>query len=133
MGVGIKGGDFTGSPDLFPINGTKQNIVTIAMQGTRDRDFTEAFKLAGISKSEATGYTWHHIDDFDPVTRKTTMQIVKTFAHQATFPHKASVSQFEKRFGVKYGSQEAIDVSHSKSRLKERVPKNYEKAATIEV
>ncbi|MDV2905206.1 HNH endonuclease [Phytobacter diazotrophicus] len=84
MGVGIKGGDFTGSPDLFPINETKQNIVTIAIQVTGDRDFTEAFKLAGISKSEATGYIWHHVDDFDPVTRKTTMQIVKTFAHEAT-------------------------------------------------
>jgi hypothetical protein len=55
------------------------------MQGTRDRDFTEAFKLAGISKSEATGYTWHHVDDFDPVT-KNNHAIVKTFAHEATFP-----------------------------------------------
>lgn len=103
------------------------------MQGTRDRDFTEAFKLAGISKSESTGYTWHHVDDFDPVTGMTTMQLVKTSAHEATFPHKGSVSQFEKHFGVKYGSQEAIAVSHSKGWLKGRVPKNYEQAATIEV
>ena len=122
-GLALKGVDFTGSPDLFPINGTKQNIVSITMQGTRDRDFTEAFKAAGISKSDATGYTWHHVDDFDPATGRTTMQLVKTSTHEATFPHKGSVSQFEKYFGVKYGSQEAIAVSHSKGWLKGRVPK----------
>ncbi|EOI3557140.1 HNH endonuclease [Cronobacter dublinensis] len=36
------------------------------------------------------------------------MQLVKESAHQATFPHKGSVSQFEKHFGVKYDSQEAV-------------------------
>ena len=122
-GLALKGVDFTGSPDLFPINGTKQNIVSITMQGTRDRDFTKAFKAAGISKNEAIGYTWHHVDDFDPATGRTTMQLVKTSAHEAIFPHKGSVSQFEKYFGVKYGSQEAIAVSHSKGWLKGCVPK----------
>lgn len=52
------------------------------------------------------------------------MQLVKTSAHEATFLHKGSVSQFEKHFGVKYGTQEAIIISHSKGWLRGRIPKS---------
>ncbi|ELY6347080.1 RHS domain-containing protein, partial [Cronobacter muytjensii] len=124
LGLALQGVDFSGSPDLFPESPGKKNIVEITMQGSRDRDFTEAYKQAGITKAEAHGYTWHHVDDFDPSTGKTTMQLVKTSAHEATFPHKGSVSQFEKHFGVKYGSQEAIIISHSKGWLRGRIPKS---------
>ncbi|WP_202632374.1 RHS repeat-associated core domain-containing protein, partial [Cronobacter sakazakii] len=124
LGLALQGVDFSGSPDLFPESPGKKNIVEITMQGSRDRDFTEAYKQAGITKAEAHGYTWHHVDDFDPNTGKTTMQLVKTSAHEATFPHKGSVSQFEKHFGVKYGTQEAIIISHSKGWLRGRIPKS---------
>jgi len=125
-GWAFGGVDFTGSPDLFPVKGNQLNIVEITMQGARGRDFTEAFKLAGISKADATGYTWHHLNDFDPVSGKTTMQLVTTSAHEATFPHAGSVSQFEKHFNLpsqSYGSADAVAISHSKGWLKGRIPK----------
>jgi RHS repeat-associated protein len=125
-GWAFKGVDFTGSPDLFPVTGNQKNIVSITMQGARGRDFTQAYKEAGIKASVADDYTWHHVDDFDPETGKTTMQLVKTSAHEATFPHGGSVAQFEKHFGLPsgaYGNTDAVGISHSKGWLKGRAPK----------
>jgi RHS repeat-associated protein len=101
--------DFTGSADLFPTTGSQKNIVDIVMTGDRDADFTRAYKEAGISKSQmkGQGYTWHHVHDFDPTTGKTTMQLVKTSAHEATLPHKGSASQFASHFKVDYDTYEA--------------------------
>jgi RHS repeat-associated protein len=101
--------DFTGSADLFPTTGGQKNIVDIVMTGDRDADFTRAYKEAGISKSQmkGQGYTWHHVHDFDPTTGKTTMQLVKTSAHEATLPHKGSASQFADHFKVDYDTYEA--------------------------
>ncbi|SEU11818.1 RHS repeat-associated core domain-containing protein, partial [Pseudomonas graminis] len=125
-GWAFKGVDFTGSPDLFPVTGNQKNIVTITMQGSRTRDFTQAYKEAGIKVSAADDYTWHHVDDFDPKTGKTTMQLVKTSAHEATFPHGGSVSQFEKHFGLPskaYGKADAVGIAQSKGWLKGRAPR----------
>ena len=58
--------DCTGHPDLY--QGVGKNTVSIKLTGSRSSDFTRAFKEAGISKSDATGYTWHHVGDFDPNT-----------------------------------------------------------------
>src|SRR5262249_11196952 len=110
-GLGLSGVDFTGSPDLFPVTGSQKNIVEITMQGSRARDFTQAYKAAGINEADAAGYTWHHVNDFDPVTGKTTMQLVETSAHEATFPHEGSVRQFEQQFKVSYDTPEAVKVS----------------------
>lgn len=52
------------------------------------------------------------------------IQLVKKSAHEPIFPHKGAVSQFEKHFGVKYGSQDAIIVSYSKGWLRGRIPKS---------
>ncbi|WP_294738187.1 RHS repeat-associated core domain-containing protein [uncultured Pseudomonas sp.] len=123
-GWAYAGVDFTGSSDLFPTTGTQRNIVTINMQGRRTRDFTQAFKEAGIPKSAAAGYTWHHVDDFIPQKGTTTMQLVKTSAHEATFPHGGSVAQFEKHFKVKYDTREAILVASKNGWLANRIPKN---------
>jgi transposase len=84
------------------------------MQGTRGRDFTAANRAAGIKGGTPKGYTWHHVDDFNSRTGRTTMQLVQTSAHEATFPHKGSVSQFEKKFGVEYGSKAARDLVDKK-------------------
>ncbi len=133
LGLALTGVDFTGSPDLFPVKGNQLNIVEITMQGSRGRDFTEAFKKAGITKAESTGYTWHHLNDFDPTTGNTTMQLVKTSAHEGTFPHAGSVSQFEKHFNLPsgtYGSSDAIAISHSKGWLAGRIPKALKKGCS---
>lgn len=115
--------DFTGSEHLFPASATQKNIVQITMQGGRSRDFRLAYLEAGITKAEAKGYTWHHAYDFDPATGKTTMQLVKREAHEATFPHAGSAEQFAKHFGVEYDSNEAVDAAHKKGWLEGRKPK----------
>ncbi len=51
------------------------------------------------------------------------MQLVKREAHEATFPHGGSVSQYEKEFGVTYDTREAIVVSEEKGWLKGKPPK----------
>lgn len=96
------------------------------MQGTRSRDFTLAYQQAGFTPTEASvakdaGYTWHHVRDFDPETGKTTMQLVKRSAHEATYPHAGSVEQFEKHLGVKYGP-EGVKAAEQKGWLKGRKP-----------
>nr|WP_245217865.1 HNH endonuclease [Pseudomonas eucalypticola] len=99
------------------------------MQGSRSRDFTEAYKQAGLKESyvKAQGkYTWHHLDDFDPKTGTSTMQLVTRSAHEASLPHTGSVAQFEKHFGLPsgaYGGGDAVGISHSQGWLKGRAPK----------
>ena len=128
-GLAFKSVNFEGSSELFPVTGSQKNIVTIHMQGSRGRDFTEAYKQAGLSKSQVKAmgkYTWHHLDDFDPVTGKGTMQLVTQSAHEASLPHTGSVAQFEKHFGLpsgSYGSPEAVAISQDKGWLKGRAQK----------
>ncbi|HEY6330929.1 MAG TPA: RHS repeat-associated core domain-containing protein [Blastocatellia bacterium] len=105
------GPDFSGTPYLYPATGDQQSVVQIQMQGSRGRDFTQAYSESGISPDDAGGYTWHHVDDFDPTTGNTTMQLVETPAHQATAGHSGSVNQFENTYDVKYGTSDAVNVS----------------------
>ncbi|WP_442000301.1 HNH endonuclease [Pseudomonas abietaniphila] len=98
------------------------------MQGSRARDFTEAYKQAGLKEADVKAqgkYTWHHLDDFDPTTGKSTMQLVTRSAHEASLPHTGSVAQLEKHFGLpsgSYGSKDAIGISQSKGWLRGRAP-----------
>ena len=121
-GWAYAGVDFTGSSDLYPITGSQRNIVTIKIQGSRSRDFTQAYKEAGIPKSAKHLYTWHHVDDFDPKTGNTTMQLVRKPAHQATYPHGGSVAQYEKHFKVKYDSSESVLAASKKGWLANKIP-----------
>ena len=110
------GVDFAGTDALYQ-GGT--NVVKIQMTGGRYGDFKAANDIAGYKgasgnatgKSHPDGYTWHHLDDYDPATNTSTMQLVKTEAHEASFPYSGSVSQFEKEHGVKYESKEAKGVA----------------------
>jgi RHS repeat-associated protein len=113
-GLELEGVNFAGSDALYPAGPGQENIVKIKMQGSRGRDFTEANKRAKLDGTPS-GYTWHHVDDFNPRTGTCTMQLVTTEAHEATFPHRGSVSQFEKKFGVKYSNKGgAVDVAREK-------------------
>lgn len=119
------GVDFAGTDALYQ-GGT--NVVKIQMTGGRYGDFKAANDIAGYKgasgnatgKSHPDGYTWHHLDDYDPATNTSTMQLVKTEAHEASFPHAGSVSQFEKEHGVKYESKEAKTVAKG---LNDKQPK----------
>ena len=105
FGLDFKTVDFSGHPDLY--QGPGKNTVKIELTGDRSSDFTRAYKEAGITKADATGYTWHHVADFDPKTGESTMQLIKTSAHEANLPHKGSAGQFADYFGVQYDSFEA--------------------------
>ncbi|WP_289367382.1 HNH endonuclease [Pantoea stewartii] len=91
------------------------------MTGSRYGDFKAANELANYKnsvgnitgKSHPDGYIWHHLNDYDPITNTSTMQLVETSAHETTFPHSGSVSQYEQYHGVKYESLEAKKTAKS--------------------
>ncbi|WP_368350112.1 RHS repeat-associated core domain-containing protein [Pectobacterium peruviense] len=117
------GVDFSGTDALYQGG---ENTVKIKMTGGRYGDFKAANDLAGYNgpsgkatgKAHPAGYTWHHLDDYDPVTNESTMQLVKTEAHEKTFPHSGSVSQFEKHHGVEYESPEAKRIAKEMNKPK---------------
>ena len=114
-------------PDLYPATGNQKNSVTITMQGSRGRDFTEAFKKAGISRKDATEYTWHHNDDFDPSTGTCTMVLVRTNGRHKYESHTGAVKQFQDTFGVKYNTPEAVKESQDQGWLTGRKPSEKKK------
>lgn len=64
-------------------------------------DFKLANELAGLL-NKPIGYTWHHLDDFDPVHGTCTMQLVETKFHIKTNPHFGSVKLIEEFLNFKY-------------------------------
>ena len=104
--------DFSGNPDwLYPITGNQKNIVKIKLTGKRNGvggDFdlaNKAAKLEGLipsGKWKPDGYTWHHMDDFDPITGESTLQLVKTLDHQGSTPHVGSAAQWSNYYGIEY-------------------------------
>ncbi|WP_159453606.1 HNH endonuclease [Ohtaekwangia koreensis] len=103
--------DFSTTNSMFPISGNQRNIVRIKMTGRRSGasgDFIEASKKAGMGSIEkpidvnGVQYTWHHLDDFDPLTGECTMQLVRTADHIKSLPHTGSVNQYEKYNDVTY-------------------------------
>jgi RHS repeat-associated protein len=100
--------DFSGHWALFPAGPGEFNEVIIKLQGSRQRDFTLAFEQSNIPKSRTLLYTWHHAD-FDKATGRARMQLVLKSEHSA-IPHKGSVSDFQTKFKVKYGSKKARDL-----------------------
>jgi RHS repeat-associated protein len=117
--------DFTGHSDLFP---HENSAVKIKLTGDRDSDFTRAFKESGIKKTDASGYTWHHVADFNPTTGESTMQLVKRATHEANLPHKGSAGQFADHFGVEYDTFEAKMKAHEqgwRNEPKQRAPASH--------
>ncbi|WP_435261020.1 HNH endonuclease [Tenacibaculum sp. nBUS_03] len=60
--------------------------------------FTKKYVPNG--KNKPNRYTWHHMDDYDPITGECTMQLVKTKIHTACFPHKGAPGIIELFFGI---------------------------------
>ena len=104
--------DFSGTDALYQ---GSVNIVKIEMTGGRYGDFKNANKIADYTNSKGNitdsshpeGHIWHHFNDYDTKTNTSTMQLVKIEAHEATYPHAGSVSQFEKYYDVKYETPKA--------------------------
>ena len=102
------GPTFRDSEYLYPVEPGQKNIVKVPMTGSRRNDFKLANEEAGLKDHIPTGmdsppdYTWHHLDDYDPVTNTSTLELVQRKAHKATIPHKGSVSQYEAHHDVEY-------------------------------
>ena len=43
-------------------------------------------------------YTWHHLDDYDPITNTCTMQLVETGTHVKCNPHLGGVEIVKRYF-----------------------------------
>ncbi|MCH2229208.1 MAG: HNH endonuclease [Crocinitomicaceae bacterium] len=81
---------------LYKKDGVELGDVQITLGGSDTIDFRAANKAAGLCPKRACktpkGYTWHHLDDFDPRTGKCTMQLVKSEYHILTSPHIGGAS-----------------------------------------
>ena len=100
--------DFAGTQYFHPLNQGK--VIKIKMSGKRNGS-TGDFALADAEMRKIdpnfvkpSGYTWHHLDDFNPVTGECTMQLVESAAHQGTgvvgMAHSGSVAQWKAYYGT---------------------------------
>ncbi|KAF9660496.1 HNH endonuclease [Tenacibaculum mesophilum] len=118
---GLKGGvekgrglvpDFLHTPE-FLFNADKRfGEIKIKVTGVDSDDFrlcneaVEKFmpgftkKYVSNGKNKPNKYTWHHMDDYNPITGECTMQLVKTKIHTACFPHKGAPGIIELFFGI---------------------------------
>ena len=71
--------DYLGKKIIYEGNAKYANI-KIKMSGMRSMDEKLANEAAGLIGTPE-GYTWHHLDDFDPVTGECTMQLVSEAVH----------------------------------------------------
>ena len=81
-------------PDGTPVSA----VVRIKYTGDYNQDFQAASQAGFGQNSTPSGYTWHHVDDYDPETGEGTMQLVNTDAHQG-IPHIGGVSQYRQATG----------------------------------
>ena len=98
------GVDFADSSYLFPAQKGQKNIVKIEYTGSRRQDNKAANIIGGIGTTREVpkGFTWHHLDDYDPVTNTGTLQLVRTRIHEFSNPHIGGVNQYEQFHGVTY-------------------------------
>ena len=70
-----------------------------------------AFKKAGISDELAETlertYTWHHLDDLDPLTGECTMQLVLRDIHKASCPHIGGAGMYKAFMGIGYPNRKS--------------------------
>lgn len=108
-GIDVPPGQTGLSPDLKSHAYTTESFtgeVKIKMSGSRGVDEMLANKLAKeISGLDPipSGYVWHHLDDFDPLTLECTLQLISQNLHNDMIDaHIGSVRIWEKFFKVKY-------------------------------
>lgn len=94
------GPDFSYTPELLFNGDPTKSIKIIKLTGSRDLDFKVANELAGLT-STPNGFTWHHLDDFDPDSGTATMQLVRTKVHE-TFSHGGGASMWKAFYGIEY-------------------------------
>jgi hypothetical protein len=93
--------DFEGTPFLYQPKPEQRSIVKIKLTGSYSADFAQANSAANL-ENVPTGYTWHHLDDYNQNDGTATMQLVRTNIHIKTAPHSGGVKQYENATGAKY-------------------------------
>ncbi|MBC9876351.1 HNH endonuclease [Bradyrhizobium sp. INPA01-394B] len=102
VGTTANGGPtFVGTEHLYPAAQGQRNIVKIRLTGSRRGDFRLANKEGKFTETPK-GYSWHHVDDFDPKSGEASLELVKLEAHESAYPHTGSVAQYENHHGVEY-------------------------------
>jgi hypothetical protein len=95
------GPTLAGSDHLYPAGEGQRSVVKIKLTGSRRADEKLANELGGFTEAP-DGYMWHHVDDFDPPTGTSSLELVKDGAHRATYPHSGSVAQYQRFHGKPY-------------------------------
>ena len=94
--------DYSDSNALYNKKPGVNPKVTIEYNGDYDLDYRAANAKAGLDQvSTPRGYVWHHLDDYNSVTNKGSMQLVKQDAHLGVI-HKGGVSQYKTATGKTY-------------------------------
>jgi hypothetical protein len=102
------GPTFANTDYLFPVQAGQQNVLNLEMTGSRRLDFKAANEAVGLQSlvpsgaDSPSGYVWHHVDNFNPLTGTATLELVERGAHNATIPHRGSVYQWEQLNGIPY-------------------------------
>jgi A nuclease of the HNH/ENDO VII superfamily with conserved WHH len=95
------GPTFAATEHLYPAGEGQQSVVKIPLTGSRRDDYKLAHAAGGFPE-KPKGYMWHHVDDFDPQTGMSSLELIRQEAHLATQPHVGSVGQWERFHGRKY-------------------------------
>ena len=93
--------DFAETEYLYKTAGEEKNIVTIKLTGDELLDKKLANKLANLKK-QPKGFTWHHLNDYNPKRGTCTMQLVETIIHKASCPHYGAVKLIEDLLKIVY-------------------------------
>lgn len=105
--------DFKYTPQfLYGKKADKPAIVKIKLTGNDDQDFKMAFKNSGLTKEQiraiedSKSWTWHHLDDYDPVTGECTMQLVDMLVHKKSCTHIGGAGMYKAYNGIGYPNRE---------------------------
>ena len=93
--------DFSKTPEFLYKGDIRYGKIKIKLTGVDSQDFKAANEIAKLSKKPKR-YTWHHMDDFDPITGECTMQLVKSSIHTLTYPHKGGAKIWTEIFNIVY-------------------------------
>ncbi|WP_122836917.1 RHS repeat-associated core domain-containing protein [Pseudomonas viridiflava] len=94
--------DYSDSNALYSKKPNVNPIVSIDYTGDYNKDFEAANRAAGLNqKTTPNKYVWRHLDDYDPVTNRGTMQLVEKQAHKG-IQHSGGVAQYKAATGKAY-------------------------------
>ena len=104
VGIGTTpngGPNYSGTKYIYVLDNGKEAIVTIHATGSRTADFSLANQVLGLPETPS-GYTWHHMDNYNFSENTFTLQLVRTDAHRAACPHSGGCAQFTSATGIFY-------------------------------